>query len=204
MPWTSFLPSSLPALGVPADQLVAVGGNIQAKDDASKKSTWKEACAKLQVKTIQATGKNPGQCKLGDSGVGGVQIADVSVDTETGLIKINKMVAVQDCGLIIDLKTAESQCYGALIMGITYALFEERIMDQITGRMLNNNMEFYKLAGIGDIGELVVHMMTGPGLRRARNDWPGRASGDFSRRRHFQRRGQRHRRARADHSPDSG
>ncbi len=154
-----------PVLGVPADQLVAVGGNIQAKGDASKQISWKDACAKLQVKTIQATGKNPdaSKCKLGDSGVGGVQIADVSVDTETGLIKINKMVAVQDCGLIISMKTAESQCYGALIMGITYALFEEKIMDQITGRMLNNNMEFYKLAGIGDIGELVVHMMTGPG-----------------------------------------
>ena len=66
--------------------------------------SWKEACAKLQVKTIQATGKNPdaSKCKLGDSGVGGVQIADVSVDTETGLVKINKMVAVQDCGLIIE------------------------------------------------------------------------------------------------------
>jgi xanthine dehydrogenase YagR molybdenum-binding subunit len=152
-----------PALGVPADQLVAVDGHIQAKGDASKKMTWKEACAKLQTKTVQATGKNPGQCALGSSGVGGVQIADVSVDTETGLVKINKMVAVQDCGLIISMKTAESQCYGALIMGITYALFEEKIMDQITGRMLNNNMEFYKLAGIGDIGELVVHMMTGPG-----------------------------------------
>jgi xanthine dehydrogenase YagR molybdenum-binding subunit len=152
-----------PSLGVPPDQLVAVGGHIQAKGDASKKLTWKEACAKLQVKTIQATGKHPGQCALGSSGVGGVGIADVSVDTETGLIKINKMVAAQDCGLIIDMKTAESQCYGALIMGITYALFEEKIMDQITGRMLNNNLEFYKLAGIGDIGELVVHMMTGPG-----------------------------------------
>jgi xanthine dehydrogenase YagR molybdenum-binding subunit len=152
-----------PSLGVPAEQLVAVGGNIQVKDDASKKLAWKDACAKLQVKTIQAMGKNPGQCKLGDSGVGGVQIADVSVDTETGLIKVNKLIAAQDCGLIIDLKTAESQCYGALIMGITYALFEEKVMDQITGRMLNNNMEFYKLAGIGDIGELVVHMMTGPG-----------------------------------------
>ena len=151
------------SLGVPADQLVAVGGHIQARGDASKKLTWKEACAKLQVKTIQTTGKHPGQCALGSSGVGGVQIADVSVDTETGLIKVNKMVAVQDCGLIIDMKTAESQCYGALIMGITYALFEEKIMDQITGRMLNNNLEFYKLAGLGDIGELVVHMMTGPG-----------------------------------------
>jgi xanthine dehydrogenase YagR molybdenum-binding subunit len=152
-----------PGLGVPADQLVAVDGHIQAKGDAAKKLTWKEACAKLQVKTIQTTGKNPGQCKLGDSGVGGVQIADVSVDTETGLVKINKMVAAQDCGLIIDLKTAESQCYGAMIMGITYALFEEKVMDRATGRLLNNNMEFYKLAGIGDIGELVVHMMTGPG-----------------------------------------
>jgi len=152
-----------PALGVPADQLMAAGGKIQAKGDSSKQIDWKDACAKLQVKTIQAMGKNPGQCKLGDSGVGGVQIADVSVDTETGLIKINKMVAVQDCGLIISMKTAESQVYGALIMGITYALMEEKIMDQITGRMLNNNMEFYKLAGIGDIGDLVVHMMTGPG-----------------------------------------
>ncbi len=152
-----------PILGVPADQLVAVGGSIQARGDATKKLSWKEACAKLQVKTIQALGKNPGQCKLGDSGVGGVEIADVSVDTETGLVKINKMVAAQDCGLIIDLKTAESQCYGALIMGISYALHEQKIMDPVTGRMLNNNMEFYKLAGLGDIGELVVHMMTGPG-----------------------------------------
>ena len=47
------------------------------------------------------------------------------------------MVAVQDCGLIIDLKMAESQCYGALIMGISYALFEEKVMDPATGRMLN-------------------------------------------------------------------
>ncbi len=152
-----------PLLGVPVDELIAVDGNVQAKGDSSKQISWKDACAKLQVKTIQAMGKNPGQCKLGDSGVGGVQIADVSVDTETGIIKINNMVAAQDCGLIISKKTAESQVYGALIMGITYALFEEKIMDQITGRMLNNNMEFYKLAGIGDIGELVVHMMTGPG-----------------------------------------
>ena len=95
--------------------------------------------------------------------MGGVEVADVSVDTETGLVKMNKMVCVQDCGLIIDLKTAESQCYGAMIMGITYSLFEEKIMDAATGRMLNPNMEFYKLAGIGDIGEMVVHMMTGPG-----------------------------------------
>ncbi len=152
-----------PGLGAQPDQLEAVDGHIQAKGDASKSLTWTQACAKLGVKAIQATGKNPGPCNLGSSGVGGVQIADVSVDTETGIVKINKYVAVQDCGLVLDVKTAESQCHGAVIMGICYALYEEKIMDAYTGRMLNPNMEFYKLAGIGDIGEIVVHMMTGPG-----------------------------------------
>jgi xanthine dehydrogenase YagR molybdenum-binding subunit len=87
-------------------------------------------------------------------------MAEVEVDTETGIVKVRKMVAVQDCGLIIDLKTAESQCYGALIMGISYSLFEEKVMDPTTGRMLNPNLQFYRLAGLSDIPELVVHMMT--------------------------------------------
>jgi xanthine dehydrogenase YagR molybdenum-binding subunit len=152
-----------PGLGVPAEQLEAADGRIQVKDDAAKSLTWKQACAKLGVKSVQVQGKNPGPCQLGSSGVGGVQIADLSVDTETGIVKINRMVAVQDCGLIIDLKTAENQCYGAITMGIGYSLFEEKIVDQVTGRMLNPNLDSYKLAGIGDIGEIVVHMMTGPG-----------------------------------------
>jgi xanthine dehydrogenase YagR molybdenum-binding subunit len=73
------------------------------------------------------------------------------------------MIAVPDCGLIVDRKTAESQVFGALIMGISYALFEEKIMDEPSGRMLNANMETYRLAGFADVPELVVHMMTGPG-----------------------------------------
>jgi xanthine dehydrogenase YagR molybdenum-binding subunit len=36
-------------------------------------------------------------------------------------------------------------------------------MDSITGRMLNPDMEFYRLAGLNDIPELKVHMMTGTG-----------------------------------------
>ena len=152
-----------PALGVSADQLEAVDGHICVKGDKAKSLTWKQACAKLGAKPIQTAGKNPGECNLTSSGVGGVQIADVSVDTETGIVKMNRMTAVQDCGLVMDLKTAESQVYGAMIMGITYSLFEEKVVDAQTGRTLNPNMEFYRLAGYADIPEMVVHMMTGPG-----------------------------------------
>jgi xanthine dehydrogenase YagR molybdenum-binding subunit len=152
-----------PSLGTTPDKLEAVGGKVQVIGDPSKSLTWKQACAKIGVQPITARGKQPGRDTLASAGVGGVQMADVSVDIETGVIKMNKFVAVQDCGLIIDLKTAESQVFGAMIMGVTYALYEEKIMDDHTGRMLNGNMEFYKLAGLRDIGEFKVHMMTGKG-----------------------------------------
>ena len=154
-----------PSLGAQPDQLEAVDGRIRVKGSSAKGLTWKQACAKLGVKPIQAEGEQArnSPCKLNDNGVCGVQIADVSVDTETGIVKINRMIAAQDCGLIIDMKTAESQVMGAMIMGITYSLYEEKLVDRQTGRMLNPNMDFYKLATIGDVGEFIVHMMTGPG-----------------------------------------
>ena len=156
-----------PKLGVAADALEAGGGQIRQIDKPSNAISWKNACAALGPNPIVKRGVNkPGESqKMGlmSGGVGGVQMADVSVDIETGIVSINEMVAVQDCGLIINLKTAESQVYGALIMGITYALFEEAVYDSKTGKMLNADMEFYRLAGISDVGNLKVHMMTGKG-----------------------------------------
>lgn len=152
-----------PALGAQPEQLVARDGKVFVKDTPSKSLTWKQACAKLGPNPITVQGKNPGPETLTNSGVGGVQMADVSVDTDTGIVHVNKMVAAQDCGLVIDLKTAESQVLGALIMGTSYALYEEKIYDPTTGMLLNDNMEFYRLAGIGDIPEMQVHMMTGKG-----------------------------------------
>jgi len=150
------------SLGAPADQLTVAEGKVLVKDNPAKSLPWKAACQKLGVKTISETGSNvPAQAAregLNTGGVGGVQIADVSVDIETGVVKMNRLVAVQDMGLVINPKTAESQIFGACIMSICGALMEERITDEITGRVLNTDMEFYKLAGIKDIGEIVVHL----------------------------------------------
>ncbi|HUJ95918.1 MAG TPA: xanthine dehydrogenase family protein molybdopterin-binding subunit [Terriglobales bacterium] len=155
-----------PSLNAQPDDLECSNGTVRVKGDPSRSLSWKEACTKLGVVPVTARGKNPDTTKppdLTNSGVGGVGMAEVEVDTETGIVKVKKMVAVQDCGLVIDPKLAESSCFGAMIMGISYALYEEKVMDQISGRMLNPNMEFYRLAGLSDVPELVVHMMTGKG-----------------------------------------
>jgi xanthine dehydrogenase YagR molybdenum-binding subunit len=155
-----------PIFNVQSDQLECVNGIVRVKNDPGRSLSWKRACRKLGGMPVAARGSNPAknqQPELTGSGVGGVQMAEVEVDLETGIVQVKKMVAVQDCGLIIDLKSAESQVLGALIMGISYSLFEEKVMDPTTGRMLNADMEFYRLAGLSDIPELVVHMMTGKG-----------------------------------------
>ena len=153
-----------PTLGAQPDQLEAVDSHIRVKDNPNKSLTWQAACRKMGTSKISEMGVNDQRNPMGlnASGVGGIHIADVSVDTETGIVKVNKISAVNDCGLVINPRLAESQCYGGCIMGICTALYEERIMDAQTGRMVNADMEFYKLAGIADIGEIQVHMDISP------------------------------------------
>ena len=149
-----------PSLNVPADQLEAVDGRIRAKTNPDKALNWQQACQKLGVNKITQEGENDPKRNegLNAGGVAGVQMADVSVDIETGIVRMNKLVAVQDIGLVVNPKTAESQILGACIMSCCAALMEERVMDRVTGRVLNADMEFYKLAGINDIGEIEVHL----------------------------------------------
>jgi xanthine dehydrogenase YagR molybdenum-binding subunit len=149
-----------PQLGVAPQALVTKNGRIQAKDDPSKSLSWKEACRALGVQPIQADGQwEPGLSSLGTSGV---QFADVEVDIETGVTHVKKIVSVQDCGMIVDKLTAESQMYGGIIMGMGFALFENRVLDRNTARMVNANMEYYLLAGMSDIPEIDITLMDQP------------------------------------------
>jgi xanthine dehydrogenase YagR molybdenum-binding subunit len=85
----------------------------------------------------------------------GVQFAEVEVDTETGKVKVKKVVAVHDIGRVINLQTAESQVVGGVTQGMSAALFEEKLMDPNTGTMVNANLHDYKIATAMDIPEIV-------------------------------------------------
>lgn len=156
-------------LQVPAENLVARDRRIFDNDHPDKGLSWKEACSLVGMNALEVTARGaPGpKSKLSSSGVGGVQMAEVAVDRETGVVRMKKFVTVQDMGMVINRKTAESQIYGAMIMGIAYALFEERILDPKTGKFVNAEVADYKLPRLGDIGELVVEIYE-PDSERAR------------------------------------
>jgi xanthine dehydrogenase YagR molybdenum-binding subunit len=69
---------------------------------------------------------------------------------------------VQDCGMIVDRLTAESQVYGGIIMGLGFALFEDRILDRNTGLMVNPNMEFYLVPGMSDVPQIDITLVDQP------------------------------------------
>jgi xanthine dehydrogenase YagR molybdenum-binding subunit len=94
--------------------------------------------------------------------VGGVQFAEVEVDTETGFVKVRRILCVQDCGLVVDRLTCETQINGGIIMGLGYALYEERVMDSATGVVLNPNFETYKVPNFADVPEIQVILMDMP------------------------------------------
>ena len=147
-------------LGVPASSLEAVDGQIRDAANPEKKISWKKACSLIGLKPLEVTAnyQRGTASPLSSSGVGGIQMAHVEVDKETGVIKMKKFVAVQDQGLVINPKTCKSQIYGGVVMGIAAALFEQRITDPTTGAFINAELGEYKLARIGDIGEIVVEL----------------------------------------------
>lgn len=141
-----------PLLEAPVEELRVGTGTIYVVSDRRKTLTWAQATGQLGMESISEGGQWDEELRQG--GVAGTQFAEVEVDTETGVIKVLKIVAVQDCGLAINRLTTESQINGGVIMGLGQTLLEERFMDAQTGRMMNANLEDYKVPGTFEIPEI--------------------------------------------------
>jgi xanthine dehydrogenase YagR molybdenum-binding subunit len=149
-----------PELGVPPESLVAAGGRIHVKDNPGRGLTWADACKHIGPQPIATDGDwVPGLSSVTTSGV---QFAEVSVDVGTGITRLKRILAIQDCGLVVSRLTAESQTYGGVIGSLNFAMFEDRILDRNTGQMVNPNMEWYLLAGMSDIPSIDVRLKDQP------------------------------------------
>jgi xanthine dehydrogenase YagR molybdenum-binding subunit len=82
--------------------------------------------------------------------------AEVRVDPDFGLVRLNRFVGAYDCGRVINPKTARSQAIGGIIWGVGQALFEKTETDPALGRFLNRNYSGYLVPTCADIPKLDV------------------------------------------------
>jgi xanthine dehydrogenase YagR molybdenum-binding subunit len=160
------------AFGARPEWIVLEGGRVLVYDTDPKREdgdrqgrtykaapvktlSFRQAASKLQTEQIAARADRSKEYSAagGEDAAGrriiygGVQFAEVAVDTETGVIKVERVVAVHDCGRPLNPLALESQINGGVLQGISYALYEDRVLDRPTGRMVNANLEQYKIAG---------------------------------------------------------
>ena len=140
-------------MGVKPEELDAEDGKVFVKSEPAKSVPFEQACSALGPNGVVGNGKF--DAALQQAGVAGAQFMEVEVDTETGHVQVIKAVALQDGGVILNPLTFTSQINGGVIQGIGMALLEDRIMCQLTGRMVNPNMEWYKVPGTMDMPEFV-------------------------------------------------
>jgi xanthine dehydrogenase YagR molybdenum-binding subunit len=144
-----------PLLGAAPEALDAADGKIFVAGKPSRSVTFKQAAAKMPGETIAALAERKKQFETYRQDLAGCQFVEVEVDVETGEIRVLKVVSVNDCGLPINTLTTESQIIGSMIQGVSWALFENRLLDPNVGTMINPNLESYKVLGSKDMFEAV-------------------------------------------------
>ncbi len=135
-----------------ASQLIIVDGEVSHRQDAGKKMSFQEATTLMRASQLTAVAtrsddyggyQQPWGLAYGD--LGSVQFAEVTVNTDTGFVKVDRVVAAHSCGRPINPKQVASQINGGVIQGVSYALYENRVMDNSTGHMMNANVDQYKV-----------------------------------------------------------
>src|SRR5271156_17498 len=145
-----------PQFGTTAENLILQNGRIAFKNDASRSYTLKQVTAKLPTAEISARATRVAEYSKERITYGGVDYVELAVDTETGRVHIEKVFGAHDCGRPINPLGVISQINGGILQGISYALFEQRIMDRNAGYMLNANLENYKILGPREVPEIDI------------------------------------------------
>jgi xanthine dehydrogenase YagR molybdenum-binding subunit len=144
------------ALGARAEDLQARSGKVFVAASPSRSLSFKQAAAKMDGDEIVGRGERQPQFATYRQDLAGTQFCEVEVDVETGEVRVLKMVGVHDCGQPVNLLATESQVLGAMIQGVSWALYEERVLDRNVGTMVNPNLEWYKILMPKDMFEAQV------------------------------------------------
>jgi xanthine dehydrogenase YagR molybdenum-binding subunit len=146
-------------LGTTPDNLAVQNGRVIFKNDSSRSFTLKQVTSKLPTDEISAQATRVAEYSKDRITYGGVDYVELAVDTETGRVHIEKVFGAHDCGRPINPLGVISQINGGILQGISYALFEQRIMDRNAGYMLNANLENYKILGAREVPEIEIALV---------------------------------------------
>ena len=155
-----FLEEVAPAFGTTGEDLELVDGEVRSKSGKMQPVSFKRAAAKMKTDQIAVQSKRvPDYDRSKYLTYGGVDVAEVEVDVEIGRIHVKRVLSVHDCGRPMNPAQTISQINGGILQGISFTLFENRLLDPDYGLMVNPNLEQYKITGSRETPEIDVRLV---------------------------------------------
>ena len=155
-------------LGLAADMFEISASDLTLEDgeirsvDGTLREPITEVTGKLGNAWISGSGSRGPNPEGMNVNTFGCQIAQVAVDTGTGAVTVERVVAVHDIGRVVNPMGARSQVMGGILQAVGFALMEERIVDPTTGTVVNAGLEDYKVPTIADLPEVVCEFVGEP------------------------------------------
>ncbi|MGH3326680.1 MAG: xanthine dehydrogenase family protein molybdopterin-binding subunit [Streptomycetales bacterium] len=147
-------------LEVSAADLVLQGGGFHVRGDARSRVACQEVAALAAERGLELAEEeryDPGAQTFPY----GVHVAVVDVELATGLVGIRKLVAVDDCGVVLHPTIVEGQVHGSLMQGVGQALYESVVYDE-HGQPLTSTLADYHLASVREAPRIVTGRLISP------------------------------------------
>jgi xanthine dehydrogenase YagR molybdenum-binding subunit len=172
--WTALAQVAADALAVPLERVELEIGDTSlpyatVAGGSSGITTWGTAVTEAARNLTAAHGRHPepGASATGRAGDNdaaehyamhafGAQFVAVEIDPGTGEITVPRALGIFAAGRIVNPRTARSQFLGGMTMGLSTALWEQSIMDPVTGQFVNHDLAGYHIATCADIRDLEV------------------------------------------------
>jgi xanthine dehydrogenase YagR molybdenum-binding subunit len=148
-----------PLFGAGNAGVIAREGRLVRRDDERRGESYAEILTRAGVAEIEARGTgapNPPAMEEYAMHAHGAVFAEVKVDPELGQIRVTRMVGAFAAGRIINPRMVQSQLFGGMIWGLSFALHEEAITDRRSGRIMNANLGEYHVPVNADVPPLDV------------------------------------------------
>ncbi|HWI15787.1 MAG TPA: xanthine dehydrogenase family protein molybdopterin-binding subunit [Burkholderiales bacterium] len=103
-------------------------------------------------RTVSVTGEGT----FGSTFPNGCHIAEVEVDPETGITRIDSYVTVDDCGVVVNHAIVEGQMHGAVAQGAGQVFGEHMVYDRESGQLITGSFSDYYMPRAGLLPDLVM------------------------------------------------
>jgi carbon-monoxide dehydrogenase large subunit len=97
-----------------------------------------------------------------DSFPTGVMVCEVEVDPETGHVRVDRLTAAFDAGVIVNPLLIAGQMHGGIAHGLGNALMEQAVYDQASGQLLSGTLMDYALPKADDVPSFAVESIATP------------------------------------------